>query len=95
MHSSLFQEWFHLLQTNGVTAAIFSHLTARQIPEAAKLAIENKDLRLALLLSQAGTCQDLKTLLNKQLCDWNKTMVCCYGNHWLFVVREYASSWWL
>ncbi|XP_067943917.1 nuclear pore complex protein Nup98-Nup96-like isoform X3 [Watersipora subatra] len=56
---------------NGVPSAIFSHLTARQIPSAARLAVESKDLRLALLLSQASTSQMVKNLVHKQLSDWN------------------------
>ena len=54
---------------------MFSHMSARQIPEATRLAVENKDYRLALLLSQGATSQTVKNMIHKQLTDWNNTQV--------------------
>lgn len=68
-----FCTWFY--QTSGVSAAVFSRLTAHQLGEAAKLSLSNRDYRLALLVSQASSGSTTKNLIHKQLTDWLKTQV--------------------
>ncbi|KAM9781649.1 nuclear pore complex protein Nup98-Nup96 isoform X2 [Syngnathus typhle] len=55
------------------TEAVFSYLTGNRISEACRLAQEEGDHRLALLLSQAAGSQYSRDLLALQLADWNRT----------------------
>ncbi|CAH1777571.1 unnamed protein product [Owenia fusiformis] len=51
---------------------VFSHLLARQIPEACALAQESGDHRLALLLAQSMGPEIPRQIIEKQLCNWRE-----------------------
>ncbi len=56
----------------GHIEAVFSLLTGHQISEACAAAQRSGDHRLALLLAQAGSTQEIKLLITKQLSDWHE-----------------------
>ena len=56
----------------GHIEAVFSLLTGRQISEAYAVAQRSGDHRLALLLAQAGSTDQIKQLVTKQLSDWHE-----------------------
>ncbi|XP_065058419.1 nuclear pore complex protein Nup98-Nup96-like [Rhopilema esculentum] len=59
---------------SGHLDAIFSLLSARKIREACELACQNREYRLALLLSQASGDLQMKHLLRKQLDEWKTSL---------------------
>lgn len=61
-----------LLQDAGHLDAIFSLLSGLQIEKACKIACENKEYRMALLLSQASGDSHVKHLLREQIGEWIK-----------------------
>ncbi|XP_033631554.1 nuclear pore complex protein Nup98-Nup96-like isoform X1 [Asterias rubens] len=56
----------------GHIEAVFSLLTGHQISAACAAAQRSGDHRLALLLAQAGSTQEIKLLITKQLSDWHE-----------------------
>ncbi|XP_038055472.1 nuclear pore complex protein Nup98-Nup96-like isoform X2 [Patiria miniata] len=56
----------------GHIEAVYSLLTGRQIGEACAVAQRSGDHRLALLLAQAGSTNETKKLVAKQLGDWHE-----------------------
>jgi len=68
------------VRDEGHLSVIFSLLSANKVREACKVARENKEVRLAFLLSQVSGEYQLKNYMRSQLCLWEERNVDLYMN---------------
>lgn len=61
-----------LVKTESKPSKLFSLLSGNQVERAVQSAIEGNDLRLATLIAQAGSSQDFRDEMMRQLEDWKK-----------------------
>ena len=68
------------VRDEGHLAVIFSLLSANKVREACKVARENKEVRLAFLISQVSGEYQLKNYMRSQLCLWEERNVDLFMN---------------
>jgi nuclear pore complex protein Nup98-Nup96 len=70
--------------------AVFSLLTGNRLLDACTTSVENRDFRLALLLSQSSGGNDTtRDMIRKQLNDWNSSNVSIFKLYFTISQRKH------